>query len=194
MQRRDQWKLEDEVRREFLGSGKLGSHDASLELPADHVVRSVLHHVSSPSKLRHKDRKANRRRSSATVVPEQIALELGDSSAANTGDNVLMLLVREFFFRLRRDHMWTGMFTADIAGRVRMSRPQRVVVLCATCFTSLAVTAFLFSSEPFRVERRLQTGVLSAVVMVIPSMLLPFLFRKVSYCAGLRPRGAAAPR
>ena len=126
--------------------------------------------------------------------------QLGDHQSVNTAENYASLLWREVKFRFKRDHVvcsrdgvqgievgeltcvcvqWFGIFTADIPGRVYMTRPQRVVVLCATCFTSLAVGAFLFSNEPFRVSRLLQTGFLSALAMLPPSVLLPFLFHKV---------------
>ena len=147
------------MKYQFLHAGKIGDHTASLDLPAGHVVRDSGRRVQR-------------------LTPVQ-ARQLGDHSSVNTAENIGMLLWREFVFRVKRDHMWSGMLTTDIAGRVRMTRPQRVIVLCATSFTSLAVGAFLFSNEPFRVTRLVQTGVLSAMAMIPPSVIIPFLFRKV---------------
>lgn len=42
LQRKDAWELQSEVKRQFLSAGALGRHEASLDLPHNHVVRSVL--------------------------------------------------------------------------------------------------------------------------------------------------------
>lgn len=78
----------------------------------------------------------------------------------------------------------TGICTANRAGRVRLSRPQRIVVLSAQIFTSLAMGAFLFSTEPFRVTRLLQTGAMSSAVAFPLGILLPLMFRKVGSHVG----------
>jgi len=76
------------------------------------------------------------------------------------------------------------MFTTDAAGRVRMTRPQRIVVLCAMCYTSLATSAFLFTTDDFRVTRVLQTACVSAVILFPMGYGVPMLFRLV-WCTPL---------
>ena len=60
-----------------------------------------------------------------------------------------------------------------------MTRPQRIVVLCAMCYTSLATSAFLFTTDDFRVTRVLQTACVSAVILFPMGYGVPMLFRMV---------------
>lgn len=81
---------------------------------------------------------------------------------------------------MRRHHMWGSIFFVPQDEMLVVTRPQRVLILTATCIAAMSVNAVFFGSSPARVSATVITSLLAAVVMMPIERLGPMLFALVN--------------
>lgn len=81
---------------------------------------------------------------------------------------------------LRRDHAWFSVWFTPHADLLVVTRPQRVLVLTATCLASMAINALFFGGQAERISARLLGLFISAACMLPVERLFPLLFSLVN--------------
>jgi len=82
--------------------------------------------------------------------------------------------------RLRRTHQWIATIAPPTDDLIRYSRPQRVLVLLAGCFTALTVNAVFFGKSGSSVDARLLVGVIAGLCKVPTDMIFPRMFKSMN--------------
>jgi len=72
--------------------------------------------------------------------------------------------------------MWGSIFFTPQEDLLVVTRPQRLLILTATCLTSMAMNAIFFGSDTERVSSRFVAAAISAASMVPVERLSPRLF------------------
>ena len=89
---------------------------------------------------------------------------------------VVAYLTQQWLDALRRDHMWGSIFFTPQEDLLVVTRPQRLLILVATCLTSMAINAVFFGSEAERISAHFVSAAISAASMIPVERLSPRLF------------------
>jgi len=93
---------------------------------------------------------------------------------------VVAYLTQQWLDALRRGHMWGSVFFTPREDLLVVTRPQRLLILTATCLTSMAVNAAFFGSNADRVSARFVAAAISAASMIPVKRLSPLLFAYIN--------------